>query len=210
MQSTDIFGIWIDSNKNIFWSTSAFSQLLSIYERKVETCKNKSETRSGNVRCCCFHHLPAKSLMRKSLNGWWPVMFNHEEGTNPLVRDERLGYWWKKLLRPTIEDKQWKLMMDLMSWDDLLRFNNGLSGQKNCHDGDCYYLKPWMVENIQTENVCEPQSFSSTAREKQLGLELLGLMVLRTIGRQITVFGSTLVINHFVRGILGNVFASLC
>ncbi len=52
------------------------------------------------------------------------------------------------------------------AWDDLLRFNNGVGGQMNCQDGNRVYLKPGVVENVQTGNMHETQSFSGTACTK--------------------------------------------
>lgn len=53
---------------------------------------------------------------------------------------------------------------------DLLRFNNGVGGQMNCQDGNCVYLKLRVVENVQTGNIHEIQSFSGTVCTKYLGL----------------------------------------
>lgn len=42
----------------------------------------------------------------------------------------------------------------------------GVGGQMNCQDGKCVYLKPGVVENVQTGNMHETQSFSGTAHTK--------------------------------------------
>lgn len=58
------------------------------------------------------------------------------------------------------------------AWDDLLRFNNGVGGQMNCQDGNSFYLKPRMVENVQTGNAHETQSVSSTATHRTVGFRI--------------------------------------
>ena len=35
----------------------------------------------------------------------------------------------------------------------------GVGGQMNCQDGNCVYLKPGVVENVQTGNMHETRSF---------------------------------------------------
>lgn len=52
---------------------------------------------------------------------------------------------------------------------DLLRFNNGVGGQMNCQDGNCVYLKLRVVENVQTGNIHEIQSFFRHSLYKVFG-----------------------------------------
>lgn len=50
--------------------------------------------------------------------------------------------------------------------NDLLGFNNGVGGQMNCQDGNGVYLKPRVVENVQTGNMHETQTLSGTGCTK--------------------------------------------